>query len=116
MKLLLDENFPLRLYRELRERGIDCDHVIPLGLRGSGDRELLARVTGQELVLLTQDADFEEMPADPGRIVISRLWQGLPIQRRVELWMAAVEQLLAERPSAGVLEITPAGELRVLRD
>ncbi|HEX2296346.1 MAG TPA: DUF5615 family PIN-like protein [Actinomycetota bacterium] len=116
MKLLLDENFPLRLRDLLVERGIDCDHVITLGLRGTSDRELLTLVSAQELVLLTQDGDFEEMPPAAGQVVISRLWQGLPIERRVELWLAAVDVLLRDLPTQKVLEIAPSGELRPLTD
>jgi predicted nuclease of predicted toxin-antitoxin system len=80
LRLLLDENFPLRLRHLLVERGIDCDHVITLGLRGATDHDLLALVSGQELILLTQDGDFEGMSPNAGQVVISRLWQGLPIQ------------------------------------
>jgi hypothetical protein len=116
LRVLLDENFPLRLRHLLNERGIDCDHVITLGLRGMSDHDLLALVSAQDLVLLTQDGDFEEMSPDAGQVVISRLWQGLPIQRRVELWLAAVDVLLRDVPTQKVLEITPTGELRPLAD
>ena len=37
MKILLDENFPLPLYRRLREKGYDAEHVIVLGQRGMPD-------------------------------------------------------------------------------
>lgn len=44
LRFLLDENFPLRLLRELRFRGVECDHVIELGLRGVPDSEIVSRV------------------------------------------------------------------------
>lgn len=31
MRFLLDENFPLQLYRQLQARGIDCEHIVVLG-------------------------------------------------------------------------------------
>jgi hypothetical protein len=32
--VLLDENFPLALYRQLRADGIDAEHIITIGWRG----------------------------------------------------------------------------------
>jgi hypothetical protein len=40
VKVLLDENFPLPLYRRLREKGYDAEHVIVLGQRGMPDAAL----------------------------------------------------------------------------
>ncbi|MEJ7765185.1 MAG: DUF5615 family PIN-like protein [Acidimicrobiales bacterium] len=37
MKILLDENFPLQLYRRLKEAGYDVEHIIALGPRGLPD-------------------------------------------------------------------------------
>ncbi len=31
MRILLDENFPLQLYRRLKEAGYDVEHIIALG-------------------------------------------------------------------------------------
>lgn len=116
MRVLLDENFPLRLLRELRFRGIECDHIIELGLRGLPDSEILARVeTEPDVVLLTQDGDFEHAPLTAGRIVISRVSQGLPLQARVDLWVGAIESLRVSQLRWSVIEVTPAGELRTLR-
>ena len=118
MRFLLDENFPLRLLRELNARGIDGEHVISLGLRGVSDSELVAHLeTDPELVLLAQDADFEDVQLTQGRVVISRVLQGLPIQTRVELWVRALQALVADHlPRASIVEITATGDLRVLRD
>ena len=118
MRFLLDENFPLGLLRELKARGVECDHIIPLGLRGSSDSELIRRIESDpQLVLLTQDADFEDIRLTGGRVVISRVLQGLPIRSRVELWVTALQGLIVDpSPEASILEITPTGELRALRD
>jgi len=44
VKFLLDENFPLALYRRLREAGKEVEHVIALGQRGLGDDILRKRL------------------------------------------------------------------------
>ena len=57
------------------------------------------------------------MQVTNGRVVISRVLQGLPLQTRVELWVRALEGLVADPPlDASLLEITPTGEVRILRD
>ncbi|MEW6688578.1 MAG: DUF5615 family PIN-like protein [Pseudomonadota bacterium] len=112
MKVLLDENFPLSLYRRLREKGFDAEHVIELGQRGIPDSALRARLEREELVFLTNDTEFENIPADlQSQVVVSRLPQRLPTARRVELWTKALEQLASRRPAQRLLEITPDGEL-----
>ena len=50
MRLLLDENFPLALYRRLRDSGQDVEHVITLGQRGIGDDALRSRLAREALV------------------------------------------------------------------
>lgn len=67
MKILLDENFPLPLYRRLLETGHEAEHVIVLGQRGAPDAVLRDRLVAEELVLLTQDTEFERLPS--GEIV-----------------------------------------------
>lgn len=112
MKVLLDENFPLSLYRHLREKGFDAEHVIELGQRGMPDSALRARLEREELVFLTNDTEFENIPADlRSQVVVSRLPQRLPTARRVELWTKALEQLASRQPAQRLLEITPDGEL-----
>jgi len=84
LRFLLDENFPLRLHRRLKAEGIDCEHLIVLGLRGITDAQLVQRVADQDAVLLTQDREFEYLPIQGGKVIISRVPQSLPMQRRVD--------------------------------
>ncbi len=117
MRFLLDENFPLRLLRELRLRNIECDHIIELGLRGLRDLEIVARVESEpDVVLLTQDSDFEHVPLGVGRVVISRVPQSLPLQRRIDLWVGALTSLGGSSSPGSVMEITSGGGLQTLRD
>ena len=79
MKILLDENFPLQLYERLRAAGYDAEHIIVLGQRGLPDSEIRRRVATEEVLLLTQDAEFEGIPGNyRGTIIISRVRQSLP--------------------------------------
>jgi len=112
VKILLDENFPLQLYRRLRLSGHDVEHIIVLGQRGLPDSAIRERVAREELVFLTQDAEFENIPGDcRGTIIISRLSQSLPIQKRTEIWFGAIDRFLSERPSGKLFDLLETGEL-----
>lgn len=112
MKFLLDENFPLRLHRRLVNDGFDAEHVIALGLRGISDEAIRRRLVVPGVILLTQDLDFLEVPLGRHEIVIvSRVSQALPIQRRVELWMRAVREFVERDRTEQVFEILPDGRL-----
>lgn len=79
------------------------------------DSQIRERLASEDdLVLLTQDAEFEELPASGGQVIISRVPQGLPIERRVEVWMDALDEFVRSEPEGRVFEILPSGELQVL--
>ncbi|MCC7082677.1 MAG: DUF5615 family PIN-like protein [Burkholderiales bacterium] len=112
MKFLLDENFPLPLYRRLRDKGYDAEHVIELGQRGATDAVLRARLAAEELVFLTNDAEFENIPSDfRSQVIISRLPQRLPTARRVDIWMDALERFAVERPMQRLFDLGSDGKL-----
>lgn len=112
MRLLLDENFPLALYRRLRDSGQDVEHVITLGQRGIGDDALRSRLAREALVFLTHDEEFADIPPDfRSQVIVSRLPQRMPIAERVEIWVAALQRFAERRPQERLFEISPAGEL-----
>lgn len=112
MRFLLDENFPLPLYHRLREKGYDAEHVIVLGQRGVPDSALRARLAGEALVFLTNDTEFDDIPADsPSQVIISRLPQRLPTARRVEIWMKALDKFAARKPAQRLFDLAPDGEI-----
>jgi hypothetical protein len=112
VKILLDENFPLQLYRRLRLSGYDVEHIIILGQRGIPDPAIRERISREEMVFLTQDSEFEKMPSDhQGLILISRVKQSLPIQKRTEIWFTAVEKFMADKPSGKLFELSEDGEV-----
>lgn len=113
MRVLLDENFPLQLYRHLLARGHDVEHIIVLGQRGMADSEIAARVRAEpELVFVTHDDDLADvMATGGGAVIISRVPQSLPIRSRVDLWSRTLEAYLAEPPEGRLFELLPTGDI-----
>ena len=112
MKILLDENFPLPLYHRLRTSGYDVEHIIVLGLRGVKDSELRKRLAREEIILLTQDTEFEDVTADcRGQVIISRVRQNLPIQRRVDIWFKALQEFMTRQRSEKLFDLPENGRI-----
>lgn len=112
MRFLLDENFPLALYRRLHREGEDVEHLITSGRRGLPDSAILDRLRNEpDLVLLTQDDDFLDESGLRGRVIVSRVRQSRKIAERVEVWTAALERFVAEEPPGDVFELLDDGTL-----
>jgi Domain of unknown function (DUF5615) len=112
VKVLLDENFPLRLHRHLTGLGIECAHIITLGQRGLPDEQIRARLMREELMFLTQDADFWARPAvGIGIVVLSRVPQSLLIAERIQRWTSAIRELQALVVRGKLYEIEADGRL-----
>ena len=111
MRVLLDENIPLSLYRRLREN-LDVEHLA-LDRRGISDAEIIQRLTDDDdLVLVTQDRDFEKVRIlRGGRVIISRLSQSMPIDERVRIWHTALTRFLAAPPEGTLYELDASGEV-----
>lgn len=112
MKILLDENFPLPLFHRLRTAGYDAEHIIVLGLRGVKDSELCKRLAREEIIFLTQDTEFEDVAADcRGQVIISRVRQNLPIQRRVDIWFKALQEFMTRQRSEKLFDLLESGQI-----
>jgi hypothetical protein len=112
LKILLDENFPLQLYRRLRVSGYEVEHIIELGQRGIPDSAIRDRISKEELVFLTQDSEFERIEGGQrGIVLISRIRQSLPIRKRTEIWFSAVEKFMAEKPPGKLFELLETSEV-----
>ena len=57
MKILLDENIPKSLYKELSKRGYDSKHMT-LIKRGLKDKEIIEIANNENRALITLDQDF----------------------------------------------------------
>lgn len=112
MRILLDENFPLPLYHRLRAAGCDVEHIIVRGQRGLPDASIRARLAAENLIFLTHDTEFEDLPMDyRATVIISRIPQSLPTRRRVEIWFASIQEFVARRPAGKLFDLLESGEI-----
>jgi len=67
MKILVDENLPLRLPKELADLFPNVDHASKLGLRSKPDSEIWRYAVSQGYIaILTADADFQSRALELG--------------------------------------------------
>ena len=111
MIILLDENFPLRLYTRLRKEGFQTEHIL-LGQRGLHDKEIMVRLKREELLFLTQDEDFVDAGPDcKASIIWSQVTQSIPIDKRVEIWMGAIKEFLSKTWKEKFFQVYDDGKL-----
>jgi hypothetical protein len=111
VKVLLDENFPLGLLRALRDDGIVADHIIALGWRGAPDSRIRERLNA-DVLFMTHDDDFLFGEAVAAVVVVSRVRQSRLLDQRIEIWRAAVRQLVRQADTvARLFELTDDGVL-----
>lgn len=111
MKVLLVENFPLPLYHRLKTAGFDVEHIIVLGQRGIKDSQLRKRLEEETIVFLTQDTEFEDVAANRGKVIISRIRQNLPIRQRVEIWFAALTEFVSRAYVENLFDLIEDGRI-----
>lgn len=111
MIILLDENFPLRLYTRLQKEGLSVEHIL-LTHRGIHDRQIFARLNREEVLFLTQDEDFvEAVPDCKASIIWSRVSQSMAIDQRVEIWLNAVREFFSKKWAEKFFELYDDGNL-----
>jgi hypothetical protein len=112
VRLLLDEMYPARLARALRERGLDAEAVDERPpLRGLADEELLALAAREGRALLSENvADFMRLYGEWGGsgrahagIVIALSGRFSRTPADYEAFVAALVELCSQRPGRGVL-------------
>ena len=112
MKIFLDESFPLPLYHRLRSAGYDTEHIIVLGQRGKKDSEIGERLVRENVVFLTQDTEFADVASDyRAKVIISRVRQNLPIQRRVEIWFDALQRFMIHPGNENLFDLLESGQI-----
>lgn len=117
MRFLLDENFPLALLRRLRESGYDAEHLITLGQRGLPDSAIRKRLEREaDLVLMTQDGDFEDLDFPClGIVIVSHVRQSLRISERIAVWLRAVATLAEQPADVRLFDLWEPGALAPVR-
>lgn len=87
-------------------------HIIVLGQRGIKDTQVRKRLEEETIVLLTQDTEFEDVAADlPGKVIISRVRQNLPIRQRVEIWFAALNDFVSRSYMENLFDLIEDGRI-----
>ena len=75
LKVLVDENLPLRLSSFLRSRGFEAFDVREVGLKGSSDEDILAWAKAHGFLILTEDLGFGsviKLPEDHTGVMVVR--------------------------------------------
>lgn len=115
MKLLLDEDMPLRAAALLRQSGIDAFHVLEQSLGGSTDEYLIELAAKQNTVIATLDADFHRLMASSHATrpsVIRVRVDGLPASTMANL-LESVLQSAAESLDRGAVVSVTLQQMRV---
>lgn len=111
MIILLDENFPLRLYTSLQKDRFQTEHIL-LSQRGIRDPQIMARLKREELRFLTQDEDFVEAAPDcKASDIWSQVTQSIPIDKRVEIWIGAITEFLSKKWKEKSFQVYDDGKL-----
>lgn len=76
MKLLVDNQLPLKLAIHLRTWGLDVVHVLDIGLHEADDLVIWDRACAEGRIVVSKDEDFlilVSRPSDNGRLIWVRL-------------------------------------------
>lgn len=91
MKFLVDNQLPTALARFLASRGVECRHVLDIGLGGATDAAIWDYASRNDCVVISKDEDFLYManaPQPTARFVWIRMGNC-----RTKALLAAVERL-----------------------
>jgi predicted nuclease of predicted toxin-antitoxin system len=89
LKFLVDNQLPAALSYYLRRRGLDCQHVLEVGLAEASDSEICRYATEQGRIIVTKDEDFLYLASQPNS-QIKLLWVRLG-NCRTKALLAALE-------------------------
>jgi predicted nuclease of predicted toxin-antitoxin system len=91
VKFIVDNQLPAALARFLVTRGIDCQHVLDMGLENASDREIWRYACAEDCIVISKDEDFlylASLPAAGARLI----WVRTGNCRRIDL-LAIVERV-----------------------
>jgi predicted nuclease of predicted toxin-antitoxin system len=66
VKFLVDNQLPAALARFLSSRGVDCQHVLDLGLDQTSDAKIWEYACREDCVVISKDEDFLYLASGPG--------------------------------------------------
>lgn len=94
MKLLLDENLSRRIVPFLQSAYPGTSQVVLLGMESASDREIWQTAKDNDFVIVTRDADFEELSVvlgQPPKII----WLKVKNQSRAAILKILIDNLIA---------------------
>jgi predicted nuclease of predicted toxin-antitoxin system len=97
VNLLIDENMPRSLARELQELGFVGIDVRDIGLQGRPDDDVLAEATARDAIIITRDRDFARERLWPAGFTAGVIFVNLPPTSGVTAINARVLSLLSSR-------------------
>lgn len=116
MRILLDENVPVALFRLLVRIGREAEHLALGAQRGSSDTVVRERLRREELLFLTRDIEFLLPPRGSiSTILVSRVPQSMPLSERLEVWDKGIDDFFERRPAGLVFELVVPGVVRSVR-
>ena len=93
MKLLVDNQLPAALARFLSTHGIDCQHVLDIGLESASDQTIWNHAKKEGLVIVTKDEDFAQLADRQMSIPPQVLWIRIGNCRKAVLLNAIADVL-----------------------
>lgn len=93
MKLLVDNQLPAALARFLSASGLDCQHVLDIGLEAASDQTIWDLARKENLVIVTKDEDFAQLADRQMSIPPQVLWIRLGNCRKAALLKAVADVL-----------------------
>jgi predicted nuclease of predicted toxin-antitoxin system len=58
VKFIVDNQLPVALAKHLRDRGLDCQHVLEAGLGDAADTAICRHAELQDRIIISKDEDF----------------------------------------------------------
>ena len=115
LKVLVDENLPLRLSSFLREHGFDAVDVREVGLRGATDEEILNWAKKRDVLILTEDLGFGSvirLPGDHPGVMVVRGCSDFTINALMETVLKCI-QAIRDMDRTGKIFVCEPGRVRV---
>jgi len=115
LKVLVDENLPLRLSSFLRSHSFEAVDVREVGLRGASDEEILAWAKARGFLILTEDLGFGSvirLPEDHAGVMVVRGCSDLSMESLLEAILKCL-QAIRDREQAGKVFVCEPGRIRI---
>jgi predicted nuclease of predicted toxin-antitoxin system len=85
VKFLIDNQLPGALAVYLRNKGLDCEHVLDAGLAQASDAELCRYATANAQIIISKDEDFLYLATRP-KVDFSSFGFGSAIAEPPHFW------------------------------